>query len=253
MMDICKRSAVYRRYFPMRKRVGVWALALALSTTVAAYHPDGLFTVARLKYEGNGDWYWDPLQIPNLLAALRERTGMPTLDDQVVVELSSPDLFQYPLLYMTGHGEDKHAWRLSAGDAQRLRRYLLAGGFLWCNDSYGLREHFQRAMELVFPDRPWDDNTGWVNINRDPSHPLFHMRYEFPRGLPKIHEHDGKPPEGWALHDADGRMMVLFTYECDIGDGIGDRNMPEYRNDTDELREQAMQMAINIVLFALSQ
>lgn len=213
---------------------------------------EGLFTVARVKYEGNGDWYWDPLQIPNLLAALRERTKMATRADQAVVELASPDLFAYPMLYMTGHGEDKHTWRLSDSDARRLRAYLLAGGFLWCNDSYGLREHFQRGMEKVFPERHWDDATGWINLNRNPEHPLFHIFYSFPEGLPKIHEHDGKPPEAWTLFDDHGRMMVLFTYESDIGDGIGDPDMPEYRNDTPEIRELAMRMAINIVLYALS-
>lgn len=233
-------------------RMWIAVLAVLVAAPAMAVDADGLLTVARLKYEGNGDWYWDPMQIPNLLRALREQAGVPTQEDQVVVELASPDLFSYPVLYMTGHGEDRHTWRLSDEDARRLRTYLLGGGFLWCNDSYGLREHFQRGMEKVFPERHWDDTSGWINLNRDPSHPIFHTVYAFPDGLPKIHEHDGKPPEGWALFDQDGRMMVFFTYECDIGDGIGDYTMPEYRNDTPELREKAMQMAANIVLYALS-
>lgn len=229
---------------------------LLILATVAVGEPapsrDAL-QLARLHYEGNGDWYWDPLQLPNLQAALAERCAMATADDQAVVQLGSPELFAYPFLYMTGHGEDRHTWKLTADNARRLRTYLEAGGFLWCNDSYGLREHFEAGMRQVFPERPWDDDTGWVNLNRNPDHPLFHVMYDFPGGLPKIHEHDGKPPEGWALFDGDGRMMVFFTYESDIGDGLGDRSMPEYKNDSQTLREQAMQMAINIVLFALSQ
>ena len=192
-------------------------------------------TVARLKYFGGGDWYWGNSALPNLIQFIQQNTSIPIADDEVRVSLDDDRLFNYPFLYMTGHGPIK----LSGSEADKLNRYLTSGGFLFANDSYGLKESFLTAMRKVFPD------IDPVELPFD--HSLFSCYYTFANGLPKIHKHDDKPPQafGWF---SEGRLAVLLAYESDIGDGLED---PQVHGDPPELRELALKMGVNIIVWAL--
>jgi hypothetical protein len=194
-------------------------------------------TIARLQYGGGGDWYAGPSSIANLLAAIRERTGLPVADREAVVTPLDPTLRDHPFLYMTGHGN------VAFNEQERaaLRSYLETGGFLHADDNYGLDEAFRREMTALFPDRPL--------VEVPPDHPIFHVFYEFPEGLPKIHEHDGEPPEAWGIFH-EGRLAVFYSHESDLGNGWED---PEVHNDPPELREQAIRMGVNLFVYALSQ
>ncbi|MBD3237363.1 MAG: DUF4159 domain-containing protein [Candidatus Eisenbacteria bacterium] len=193
--------------------------------------------LARLKYGGGGDWYSNPTSLPNLAQALEQRTSIPIAQEsEVHVAPLDEELFDYPLLYMNGHGQV----RLTDGEAERLRRYLLAGGFLFADDNYGMDPSFRATMRQLFPEREL------VAVPFD--HPVYHAYYDFPNGPPKIHEHDGRPPQGLGLFDR-GRLMVFYTYESDIGDGLED---PDVHDDPPEKREAALRMAINVVVYALT-
>ncbi|MEO0137169.1 MAG: DUF4159 domain-containing protein [candidate division WOR-3 bacterium] len=195
------------------------------------------FTIARLKYGGGGDWYCDPSSLPNLLKALNERTTIRAAPKEVTMELTNPDLFKYPYLYMTGHGNVK----FTEEEIKILRNYLINGGFLHADDCYGMDSSFRREMARLFPELPL------VELPFD--HPIYHAFYDFPDGLPKIHEHDNKPPQGLGII-YDGRLVVFYSYETDLGDGWED---PDVHNDPPEKREQALQMGINIVVYALTR
>ena len=194
-------------------------------------------TVARLQYGGGGDWYAGPSAIANLLAAIRERTGLPVAEREAVVTPLDPALRDYPFLYLTGHGN------VAFNDQEReaLRGYLEAGGFLHADDNYGLDEAFHREMAALFPDRPL------VEIPSD--HPVFRVFYEFPDGLPKIHEHDGEPPEAWGIF-YEGRLVVFYSHESDLGNGWEDA---EVHDDPPEIREQALRMGVNLFVYALTR
>jgi hypothetical protein len=194
------------------------------------------FTIARLKYSGGGDWYWGSSAIPNLLKYLDERTNVPVNHEEVRVEIRSERLFDYPFLFATGHGKI----RFSDDDVERLRRYLLGGGFLFINDSYGMDEAVRRELKRLFPNR--------MLIELPFSHDIYHDYYDFPNGLPKIHEHDNKPSQGFAILDKD-RVMVFYAYESDIGDGWED---PHVHNDPPDRREAALKMGVNLIMYALS-
>lgn len=194
-------------------------------------------TIARLHYGGGGDWYANPSSLPNLLRAVRERTGLPVAEREVVVTPLSPDLFDYPYLYMTGHGNV----RFTEEELEALRRYLYAGGFLHADDNYGMDESFRREMKRLFPDRDL------VAIPAD--HAVYRILYAFPDGLPKIHEHDGLPAQGLGLFH-EGRLVVFYSYESDLGDGWEDSDVHE---DPLEARETALRMGVNLFLYALSQ
>ena len=213
----------------------VCGLCLAFSLPCLAAGEDG-FTIARVKYGGGGDWYVGQTQIPNLLKGLSERTTMETADKQEVIKLTDKELYSYPFIYMTGHGNVS----FTEEEVEALRLYLTRGGFLWANDDYGMDKSFRREMKRVFP------NKDLLEVPFD--HKLYHCYYDFPTGLPKIHEHDGKPPRGYGIFH-EGRMVVFYEYESDIGDGLEN---PEVHNDPPEKREQALRMAINIVIYALT-
>jgi hypothetical protein len=194
--------------------------------------------VARLKYDGGGDWYGNPSSLPNLARALRERTTVPVLrDDEARISILDPDFFSYPYVYMNGHGNV----RLSDAEVARLRLYLLRGGFLFADDNYGMDESFRREIARVFPDRPL------VEVPFD--HPIYHCLYDLKQGPPKVHEHDGKPSQGFGVFEGE-RLAIFYTYQSDIGDGIED---PEVHKDPPDVREAAMQMAVNTVVYALSR
>ncbi len=194
-------------------------------------------TIARLQYDGGGDWYANPSSLPNLLEALRERTGLATARREVNVTPLDPVLRDYPYLYMTGHGNVE----FTPAERSALRDYLLAGGFLHADDNYGLDESFRAEMAEIFPDAELTEIP--------PGHPVFSTFYDFPDGLPKIHEHDGQAPQAFGIF-LDGRMLVFYTFESDLGDGWEDEGVHE---DTPELREDAIRMGVNVFLFALGQ
>lgn len=194
-------------------------------------------TVARLQYDGGGDWYANPSSLPNLLDAVRDRAGIPVARREVNVTPLDPSLRDHPYLYMTGHGNVT----FSAAERTALREYLLAGGFLHADDNYGLDESFREEMAQVFPDA--------VLTEIPPQHPVFHTFYDFSEGLPKIHEHDGQPPQAFGIFH-EGRLLVFYTYESDLGDGWEDEGVHE---DTPETREQAIRMGVNLFLYVLGQ
>lgn len=207
----------------------------ARAQTVAPGDRD--FGIARLKYGGGGDWYEDRTSLTNLMRLVRERTSIPIgADHEAVVEPGSAALFQYPFLFACGHGNI----RFTPAEVKNVRRYLTTGGFLWVDDDFGIDVSFRREMKRVFPDAPL--------VELPFSHPIFHQRYDFPHGLPKIHEHDGGPARAFGIYH-DGRMVVLYTFDTDIGDGLEDE---EVHHDPPEKREQAAKMGVNIVEYVLS-
>ena len=223
----------------LRARAATVLLATAATAPASPLHPQGTgpVTIARLQYDGGGDWYANPSSLPNLLAEMRERTGIPTADREVAIRATDPALRDYPFLYMTGHGNV----RFTDEERLALRRYLLGGGFLHADDNYGMDESFRREMGRVFPDREL--------VELPPDHPVFHAPYAFPDGLPKIHEHDGAPPRAFGIFHQ-GRLVVIYTWETDLGDGWEDADVHE---DPPELREKALRMGVNIIVFAMSQ
>ena len=195
------------------------------------------FGIARLKYGGGGDWYGDQTSLRNLLTGLHERTNIPVAgDDAATVEPGSAALYQFPFVFAAGHGNIK----FTDAEASNLRRWLVAGGFLWVDDDFGISPSFRREMKKLFPDAEL------VELPFD--HPVFHQVYEFPGGLPKIHEHDGGPARAYGIV-RDGRLCVLFSFDCDLGDGLEDE---EVHHDPPEKREAALKMSINIVQYALT-
>ena len=196
---------------------------------------DGGVSLGRLHYDGGGDWYANPSSLPNLLAAVRARTDLRAAERERVVTLSSPALWEVPYLYMTGHGNV----RFSDADLVTLRRYLQQGGFLHADDNYGMDESFRRELARLFPDRPL------VEVPLD--HPIYNLVYQFPRGVPKIHEHDGKPAQGFGIF-LDGRLAVFYTYQSDLGDGWED---PDVHKDDPDVREAALRMGVNLVAYAV--
>jgi len=191
--------------------------------------------VARLHYSGGGDWYWGNSALPNFLGYLNENTDFPvdTLEHQVTI--MDPDLFRYPFLFATGHG----VISFSGEERERLRQYLEGGGFLFVNDSYGMDRNFRKEMDDLFPERQI------VEVPFD--HPLYNCFYDFPNGPPKIHEHDNKPPRGYAII-LNGRVVLYFLVESDIGDGWED---PQVHNDPPEKRLEAFKMGVNLLTYAM--
>ena len=194
--------------------------------------------IARLKYSGGGDWYVSPTSIPNLLKQADRRLKIPTQPEQIGVACNDPELFRYPMLYASGHGQI----RFKDNEIMAILTYLDNGGFLWINDSYGMEKYVRREVKRLYPDREF------VQLPKD--HPIFHTVYDFKDGLPKIHEHDGKPPAAYAIFDK-GRMKILYLLESDIGDGLEDEGI--HKVDTPQIREIAMKMALNILVYAMMQ
>ena len=192
--------------------------------------------IAVLHYNGGGDWYSNPTALPNLVTFCNARlkTTINTEVEEVLPE--SSDIFEYPYVHATGHGN------ILFNDAEldNLRAYLLSGGFLHIDDNYGMEKYAKREIVKLFPDKEL------IPIGVD--HAIFNSKYAFPKGLPKIHEHDGKIPQAWGVFDQD-RLMLLFTYECDLGDGW---ESAEVHNDPEEVREKALQMGANIINYVFS-
>ena len=197
--------------------------------------PAPVMTIGRLHYDGGGDWYANPSSLPNLLSAVRTRTTLRVAGEEKVVTLSDDDLWNVPYIYMTGHGNVHWSDR----DLATLRRYLQQGGFLHADDNYGMDVSIRRELARLFPDHPL------VEVPLD--HPIYHLIYDFPKGIPKIHVHDGKPAQGFGIF-LDGRLAVYYSYQSDLGDGWED---PEVHHDTPEKREAALRMGVNLFAFAV--
>lgn len=208
-------------------------LALALSTAAPAAPR---LAVARLQYDGGGDWYANPSSLPNLIDAISRRTTLHVERTEGRVRLTDDALWDYPFIHVTGHGNI----RFSDEEIARLREYLARGGFLHVSDNYGMDSSFRREIKRVFPDRPLVD----VPL----SHPIYHVVYEFPKGVPKIHEHDGKPAQGLGIFLGD-RLAVFYDYQCDLGDGWED---PDVHKDPPELHEAALRMGVNLFVYAVT-
>jgi Domain of unknown function (DUF4159) len=213
------------------------AAASAQQAQPAARARAGQLGIAQLQYSGGGDWYANPSGLPNLLTALAQRTGLAVARQPAHVKLTDPELWDYPYLYLTGHG----AIRLSEEEVQILRRYLTSGGFLHADDNYGLDETLRREVARVFPDRPL------VELPAD--HPVYHSYYDFPEGLPKIHQHDGKPAQGFGVFH-EGRLVLFYSYESDLGNGWEDA---ERHQTPPETRERALRMGVNLFMYAIAQ
>lgn len=220
--------------FRGRSTVVILVALLGLLLSVADTQPP--FTIARLQYSGGGDWYSDPSSLPNLLRFLNQHTRIDAAEEEAQVQIADEELFSFPYIYMTGHGNVA----FSAEEAARLRHYLEAGGFLHADDNYGMDESFRREMRKVFP------NAKWVELPAD--HPLFSCHFKLPDGLPKVHAHDGKRPQALALF-VDKRIAVLYTYEADLGDGWED---PHVHDNPETRRRAALEMGANIAVWALS-
>jgi len=210
--------------------------ALLGSARPVSAQSDYSFRVARVKYGGGGDWYSDPQSLRELLAFVRNQTHIDVSPREEVVELSSDDLFSFPYVYLTGHGNV----RFTDDETNRLRHYLEGGGFLHIDDNYGLDPAIRREIRKVFPDKNF--------VELPFSHPIYHTRFEFPNGLPKIHEHDGKPPQGFGILSEKGRLMVFYSYESDLGDGWEPESV---HKDPPEKRLAALRMGTNIIAYAM--
>ena len=193
--------------------------------------------IAVLKYRGGGDWYANPTALPNLVRFCNQHIGTRLDAKTASVEAGSPLLFQYPWVHMTGHGNVY----FSEEEAANIRMYLLSGGFLHIDDNYGMEPYLRKELVKVFPDKELEE------LGAD--HPIFHQEFTFQDGLPKIHEHDGKRPQAFGIFD-EGRLVLLFTYESDIGDGWED---PEVHNDPENVRLKALQMGANIIEYAFKE
>jgi len=209
--------------------------ALPVHPAAGAVHRFATMTVGRLHYDGGGDWYANPSSLPNLLRAIRERSGLPVADTETTVTLTDDKLWSVPYLHMTGHGNV----HFSDAELRTLRLWLQQGGFLHASDNYGMDASFRREMKRLFPDHDL------VEVPLD--HPIYHLVYDFPRGLPKIHVHDGKPAQGFGIF-LDGRLAVYYDYQCDLGDGWEDF---EVHHDPPEKHEAALRMGVNLFAYAV--
>lgn len=213
---------------------GILFSILISVTTLISYGQS--YQLAVLKYSGGGDYYANPTALPNLVKFCNRQLGTNISSDIPYVEVGSSDLFNYPFVHMTGHGNVV----FSANEANNLRTYLLAGGFLHIDDNYGMDEFIRIELQKVFP------NNELVELPFD--HPIFNQKYKF-AGLPKIHEHDGKRPQAFGVI-VDGRLVCLYTYETDLSDGW--ENL-EVHNDSPQKHEQALQMGANILMYAFME
>lgn len=210
-------------------------LYLALAS-ISASAQTGAYQLAVLKYSGGGDWYADPTAVPNLVKFCNVNLGMNIDTEVATVDVGSPDLFNYPFVHMTGHGNVV----FSNSDASNLRKYLEGGGFLHIDDNYGMDPFVRPQIKKLFPDAEL--------VELPFSHPIFHQQYDFSNGVPKIHEHDGKPPQGFGIFHQ-GKLVLFYTYEADISDGWED---PEVHGNDEATRAKALKMGANIVSFVFS-
>jgi len=209
----------------------------ALSIPLDGFSQNYNLKIAKLKYRGGGDWYSNPTALKNLAKFCNQHLSTQIDPQEAIVDVASPDLFRYPFVHMTGHGNVV----FSREDAENLRNYLIGGGFLHIDDNYGMDVFVRTEMKKVFPELTFVD----LPFN----HPIYQKPYRFTGGMPKIHEHDGKAAQGLGLI-FEGRLVCFYSYETDLGDGWED---PEVHNDPEALRQKALQLGANIVQFAFTQ
>ena len=195
------------------------------------------FSIARIQYGGGGDWYCDPSSLPYLLAYLKANTSMSQASKEVRIKLTDSNAKQFPYLYITGHGNI----RFSNNEIIALRSILSNGGFLHADDNYGMDKSFRREIKKVFPNKKF--------VELPHSHPIFSSYYKLKNGLPKVHEHDNRPPQALGIFE-NNKLVVLYTYESDLGDGWEDATV---HNDPPEIRDAALKMGVNIIYYALTQ
>lgn len=196
------------------------------------------YKIAKLKYNGGGDWYANRTALPNLISFCNLNLGTNFDKEEAIVEAGSAEIFNYPFVYLTGHGNVV----FSDMEAQNLRKYLIGGGFLHIDDNYGLDKFIRPQMKRVFPELDF--------VELPANHPVYNQKFKFPAGLPKIHEHDGKRPQGFALI-YQGRVVCYYTFECDLGNGWEDAGT--YPGDSAEIRQKALRMGANLIQYALTQ
>ncbi len=218
----------------MSKRSLLLIVAVILGGASSVTAQD-VMTIGRLHYDGGGDWYANPSSLPNLLREIGVRTGLPMAVKEEVVTLGDDRLWDMPYLYMTGHGDV----RWSDFDREVLRRYLRRGGFLHIDDNYGMDLSVRRELSGLFP--------GLALVEVPVDHPIYKVIYDFPKGLPKIHEHDGNPAQGFGIF-LDRRLVVFYSYESDLGDGWED---PGVHDDPPATREAAIRMGVNLFAYAV--
>lgn len=213
------------------------ALCLCLFFLFAFKQGPQAYKIAVLKYNGGGDWYANlDTSLPNLIQFCNETLKTGIHPEQAVVEAGSPELFNYPFIHMTGHGNVI----FSSQEAENLRKYLMAGGFLHISDNYGMNDFIRPQLKKIFPE---------LDLVELPfSHPVYHQKFDFPNGLPKVHEHDNKAPQGFGLIYK-GRLVCFYDYECDLGDGW---ESPEVHNDSPEARQKALRMGANLISYAFT-
>jgi hypothetical protein len=209
-------------------------LLLIFSISFLSFSPPSL-KIAKLKYNGGGDWYANKTSLPNLIAFCNRNLDMNINPEEEVVEVGSNELFNYPFIHLTGHGNIV----LSDQEAKNLRNYLIAGGFLHADDNYGLDKYFRREMKKVFPELSF--------VELPFNHPIYHQAYNFSNGLPKVHEHENKPPQGFGLIYK-GRLVCFYDFECDLGDGWEDQNV---HKDSEANRQKALKMGANILQYVM--
>ena len=212
-------------------------LAILMSSITVLAQQTSPVKIALLKYNGGGDWYANPTSLPNLITFCNQNLKTAIDKENATIDVGSPDIFNYPFVHMTGHGNVV----FSAQEVSNLRKYLESGGFLHIDDNYGLNEFIRREMKKVFPELDF--------IELPYSHPIYHQKYTFDKGLPKIHEHDGKPAQGFGLVYK-GRLICFYSYECDLGDGWEDQMV---HNDPEPIRLKALQMGANLIQYVFNQ
>jgi hypothetical protein len=215
----------------MKKYLIIYILILS---PILCFSQNETYRIALLKYSGGGDWYSNPTSLPNLIEFCNSNLGTNINKEPATVEPGSPEIFNYPFIHMTGHGNVV----FSEYEARNLRNYLIAGGFLHIDDNFGMDEYIRRELKKVFPDLEL--------IELPFSHPVYHQKYDFATGIPKIHEHDNKSPQGFGII-YQGRLVVFYSYETDLGDGWEDEAV---HNNSYEVRLKALKMGANLLNYA---
>jgi len=211
-------------------------LALGLFWANNAVAQGYSFSIAKMKYNGGGDWYANKTSLTNLISFCNQNLKANINPQEQIVEPGSPEIFSYPFVHLTGHGNVV----FTDQEAQNLRKYLIAGGFLHVDDNYGLDKFIRVEMKKVFPELQF--------VELPFNHPVYKQKFTFDRGLPKVHEHDGKPPKGYGLI-YEGRLVCFYSFECDLGNGWEDQ---EVYNDPEAIRQQALRMGANLVAYSLN-
>ena len=213
-------------------------LLISLVILLSSWSVGPTYKLAKLKYNGGGDWFANRTALANLIEFSNKYLGTNFEAEEAIVEAGSPEIFNFPFVYMTGHGNVQ----FSDQEAMNLRKYLIGGGFLHIDDNYGLDKFIRPQMKKVFPELDFRELPA--------NHPIYSQKFKFPNGLPKIHEHNGKRPQGFALIYK-GRLVCYYTYECDLGNGWED--FGTYPGDSEETRQRALKMGANLLQYALTQ